>query len=232
VYVFFKRMFDLISSLAALLLVSPLFIIVIPILKFTGEGWVFFIQERVGLNNKHFGLIKFSTMLRDSPKTGTITAKNDPRILPVGRYLRITKINELPQIINVIKGDMSIVGPRPLTDEGFQYYPEDIKEVILKMKPGLTGMGSIILRNEEDILYESKKEKMRCYAEDVIPLKGTLEKWYFEHRSFWLDLKIVAATAVLILLPRTNFYIKWFQIEPLLRASSLCHYYGFVPLST
>jgi lipopolysaccharide/colanic/teichoic acid biosynthesis glycosyltransferase len=219
-------------SLLALISVSPIFLVVIPVLRVTGERWVFFVQERVGKDNTRFGLLKFATMLRDSPKTGTITAKNDPRILPVGRYLRITKINELPQILNVIWGDMSIVGPRPLTDEAFQYYPENVKETILKMKPGLTGMGSIILRNEEDILYESKKEKMRCYAEDVIPLKGALEKWYFEHRSFWLDLKIIAATAALIVFPRTNFYIKWFQIEPLLRASCLSHYYGFVQLNT
>ena len=227
-----KRLFDLFVAVPAFLIFLPFGLVIALILRFTGEGWVFFIQERVGLNTKHFGLIKFSTMLRDSPKTGTITTKNDPRILPIGRYLRITKINELPQILNVIKGDMSIVGPRPLAEGEFVLYPDDIKKVILKMKPGLTGMGSIILRNEEDILYESKKEKMCCYAEDVIPLKGALEKWYFEHRSFWLDLKIIAATAALIIFPRTNFYIKWFQIEPLLRASSLCHYYGFVPLST
>ena len=226
-----KRLFDLLVAVPAFLIFLPFGLVIALILRFTGEGYIFFIQERVGMGNSRFGLLKFVTMLRDSHKTGTITAKNDPRILPVGRYLRMTKINELPQILNVIKGDMSIVGPRPLVEEEFVLYPDNIKNVILKMKPGLTGMGSVILRNEEDILYESEKEKVRCYVEDVIPLKGALEKWYFEHRSFWLDLKIIAATAVLIIFPRTNFYIKWFQIEPLLRASSLCHYYGFVPLS-
>jgi lipopolysaccharide/colanic/teichoic acid biosynthesis glycosyltransferase len=185
-YLFFKRVFDLIASLIALILVSPVFMLVMPIIRFTGEGWVFFVQARVGIGNNRFGLLKFATMLRDSPKSGTVTARHDTRILPVGRYLRATKINELPQILNVVKGDMSFVGPRPLTDEGFQHYPIEIKEIIYKMKPGLTGMGTIIFRNEEQILFESKKEKMKCYAEDIIPLKGALEKWYFEHRPWRL----------------------------------------------
>ena len=224
-YLLLKRTFDLLLSFVALIIVSPIFMIVIPILKFTGEGWIFFVQERVGARGSRFGLLKFATMLRDSPKSGTVTARNDPRILPVGRFLRATKINELPQILNVVKGDMAIVGPRPLTDEGFQYYPEDIKAVILPMRPGLTGMGTIIFRNEEKILFESKKEKMKCYAEDVIPLKGALEKWYFEHRSFWLDMKIIMATALAIVIPDSKFYLKWFDIGPLLRQSTLSPYF-------
>jgi lipopolysaccharide/colanic/teichoic acid biosynthesis glycosyltransferase len=224
-FLFLKRVFDFVASLIALILVSPVFMIVMPILKFTGEGWVFFVQNRVGLGNSRFGLLKFATMLRDSPKSGTVTARHDPRILPVGRFLRATKINELPQILNVVKGDMSIVGPRPLTDEAFQHYAEDIKAVIQRMKPGLTGMGTIIFRNEEQILFESKKEKMRCYAEDVMPLKGALEKWYFEHRSFWLDLKIIAATALAIVAPGSRVYLKWFDVEGLLRESTLRGYF-------
>ena len=224
-YIFFKRFFDLFLSVVALIIVSPIFIIVMPILKFTGEGWIFFVQQRVGRGDSRFGLLKFATMLRDSPKSGTVTARHDPRILPVGRFLRKTKINELPQILNVVKGDMAIVGPRPLTDEGFQHYADDIKAVIFKMRPGLTGMGTIIFRNEEQILFESKKEKMRCYAEDVIPLKGALEKWYFEHRSFWVDLKIIAATALAIVAPGARFYLGWFDVQPLLMKSTLRKYF-------
>ena len=104
-YLFFKRAFDFIGSLIALILVSPVFIVVMPILKFTGEGWIFFVQDRVGMWDSRFGLLKVATMLRDSPKTGTVTARHDPRILPVGRFLRATKINELPQILNVVKGE-------------------------------------------------------------------------------------------------------------------------------
>ncbi len=220
-----KRLFDLLLSIISLIVVSPVFIVVMAILKFTGEGWIFFVQERVGEGGSCFGLLKFATMLKDSPNTGTVTAMNDTRILPVGRFLRATKINELPQILNVVKGDMSIVGPRPLTDEVFQYYPDEIKAVILRMKPGLTGMGTIVFRNEERILFESEKEKMVCYAKDVVPLKGALEKWYYEHRSFWVDLKIVVATALAIAAPGARFYLKWFDIEPLLKESSLRAYF-------
>jgi len=224
-YLFIKRLFDLGLSIFALIVVSPIFLIVMPILRFTGEGWIFFVQERVGKINSRFGLLKFVTMLKDSPKSGTVTEKNDPRILPVGRYLRATKINELPQIVNVLKGDMSIVGPRPLPEEVFQHYSDDDKEVIYKMKPGLTGMGTIIFRNEEQILFESKKEKMQCYAEDVIPLKGALENWYFEHRSFWLDIEIIVATALAIAAPWSRFWLGWFDVGDLLKRSSLRHYY-------
>ncbi|MDD5168497.1 MAG: sugar transferase, partial [Syntrophales bacterium] len=151
--------------------------------------------------------------------------KNDPRILPFGRYLRITKINELPQILNVIRGDMSVVGPRPLAEGEFVNYTEDVKEIVVKMKPGLTGIGSLVLRDEENIIFKSKKEKTRCYIEDVLPLKGALEKWYFEHRSFWLDLKIIVATALAIVAPGSKFYLGWFDIQPLLRQSTLSRYF-------
>ncbi|MFC1592270.1 sugar transferase [Thermodesulfobacteriota bacterium] len=220
-YLLAKRLFDLVLSTGALLLILPVFAIVMPLLKLTGEGYVFFVQQRVGKGNTRFGLLKFVTMRLDSPASGTVTARDDPRILPVGRYLRTTKINELPQILNVIKGDMAVVGPRPLTEEVFRYYSEDIKSIIGRMQPGLTGMGTIIFRNEEQILFESKKEKMACYAEDIIPLKGALEKWYFENRSFWLDMKIVAATALAIVAPEARFYLSWFDVRSLLENSSL-----------
>ncbi|MCX5847587.1 MAG: sugar transferase [Deltaproteobacteria bacterium] len=220
-----KRLFDLFLAVPAFLIFFPFGLVIALILKFTGEGWIFFVQERVGLGDSRFGLLKFATMLRDSPKSGTITEKNDPRILPFGRYLRATKINELPQILNVIKSDMSIVGPRPLAEGEFIYYPDDIKKIILQMKPGLTGMGSLFLRNEEVILFESKKEKTRCYIEDVIPLKGALEKWYFEHRSFCVDLKIIMATALAIVAPGARFYLGWFDVEGLVRESTLSVYF-------
>ncbi len=225
VYSVVKRILDIFVSFFILLAISPLFIILYPILKFTGEGEVFFYQERIGKSYKPFNLIKFATMLKDSPNSGTVTMKNDPRILPLGRFLRNTKINELPQILNVLKGDMSMVGFRPLTEEGFQHYPEDIKRIILQMKPGLTGLGSIIFFKEEDILFNSKKDKMTCYREDVIPLKGALEKWYFEHRNFLLDIKIIIATGLIILFKKSGFYMKWFPIEGILRKSSLRHYF-------
>ena len=123
------------------------------ILRVSGEGEIFFLQNRVGRGGKDFKLYKFATMLKDSPKigTGTISMKNDPRVLPVGKILRKTKINELPQLINVLVGDMSIIGPRPLTLKSFDLYSLDVQQAIKKVKPGLSGVGSIVFRKEEDI---------------------------------------------------------------------------------
>lgn len=216
-----KRLFDIVVSALILIIVSPIFLVVIPLLRFTGEGEVFYVQKRIGLGNSRFGLCKFVTMLKDSPKSGFITAKDDPRVLPVGRYLRRAKINELPQLLNVFKGDMSIVGPRPLVEQTFQYYATDVQKVILKMKPGLTGLGSLVFRSEEEILCASEKGKMRCYAEEIAPLKGELECWYFEQRGFLMDLKIIVATAVSVVAPGSNFFLGWFPIADLLRSSSL-----------
>lgn len=221
IYIIIKRMFDFMSAFMGLIVISPFFIPIMLILKFTGEGEIFFIQKRIGRFNKPFGLIKFATMLKDSPKTGTVTAKHDPRILPIGKILRNTKINELPQIINVLKGDMSLVGYRPLTDEVFYNYTEDVKKCLWYVRPGITGLGSIIFRNEEEILYCSKKSKMECYREDILPLKGALEQWYFKHRNFWLDIKIIIATFMVVLMPKSKFYLKWFDIRQLIEESTL-----------
>ncbi len=220
-YEILKRVFDFFCAVIGLIIILPVFIPISIILKFTGEGEIFFIQKRIGRFNKSFGLLKFATMLKDSPKTGTVTAKHDPRILPLGKILRNTKINELPQIINVLKGDMSLVGYRPLTDEVFYHYSEDVKKCLWSMRPGITGLGSIIFRNEEEILFCSKKSKMECYHEDILPLKGALEKWYFEHRNFWLDIKIIMATIIVVILSKSKFYLRWFDIKPLLEKSTL-----------
>ena len=118
------RTFDLILSLIALVILCPLLLPVAFILRFTGEGEVFYVQERIGLHERPFGLFKFATMLKNSPHigTGTITVRNDPRVLPVGRILRKAKVNELPQLLNVLIGDMSVIGPRPLTQNHFGHY--------------------------------------------------------------------------------------------------------------
>lgn len=220
-YVFAKRAFDLAAASLALLALAPLFLVVIVILRFTGEREVFYTQERIGLGGRRFGLFKFVTMRKDSPKYGHVTVKGDPRILPVGRVLRAWKINELPQLLNIVRGDMSVVGPRPLVEETFSCYPRAVQATVLEMKPGLTGLGSLIFRSEEEILSSSGKPRMDCYRQDIAPLKGALEEWYFERRSFGLDLKLVAATALSVLLPRARFYLRWFGIDELLGASSL-----------
>ena len=131
-----KRFIDLVLSVIVLILISPLFIPIIIVLLLTGEHYIFYSHDRVGYKGKTFKLMKFSTMLKDSPNLGTkdITVRNDPRVFPFGRFLRRTKINELPQILNVLKGDMSIIGPRPLTPRNFNFYPEEAKSNISKLK--------------------------------------------------------------------------------------------------
>ena len=153
-YPFIKRFFDIVVSLIVLIILSPLLIPIIIILRFTGEGYVFYYQQRIGYRNTYFNIIKFATMLKNSPNmgTGTITLRNDPRLLPMGKFLRKSKINELPQILNVLKGDMSLVGPRPLVDKTYNAYPETIRYKVYDSIPGITGIGSVVFRDEEALI--------------------------------------------------------------------------------
>ena len=202
-YILVKRVFDILASSLALFCLLPLFLPLMLVLRFIGEGEVFYLQERIGFQGRKFRLIKFATMLRDSPNMGTrtITIKNDPRVLPLGRFLRKMKINELPQFINVLKGDMSMVGPRPQTEECYRYFPEKDRDKIFQVKPGLSGIGAIVFRDEEEILARSDKGYDRCYREDIMPYKHALELWYLDHRSFLIDMEIIALTAVAVLCP-------------------------------
>ena len=215
-YLLIKRFTDIIISLVVLFILSPLLIPLIVTLKLTGEGYIFYIQKRVGYKGKMFNLLKFVTMLKASPDigTGTITTQNDPRVLPIGRFLRKTKINELPQIINVLMGDMSIVGPRPQTQECFDFFPEKYKDKIYLNKPGITGIGSIVFRNEEEIIAKSSKSYDDCYREDIMPYKAVIELWYLENKSILVDIKIIFLTAVCVLFPDTRLYMKVFKGLP------------------
>ena len=153
-YNFFKRLLDIIISLFSLIILLPIFIPIIFILRFSNEGEVFYFQERYGLYNSRFQIWKFVTMLKNSMNigTGSITLQNDPRVTKIGSFLRKTKINELPQIINILKGDISLVGPRPLVTKTFKAYNEAVQLKIYNVKPGLTVIGSIIFRDEESII--------------------------------------------------------------------------------
>ncbi len=211
-----KRAMDIILSSIAIIALSPLLLPLVIILKLTGEGEIFYIQPRVGKDGQLFGLIKFATMLKDSPNLpgGTITAANDPRVLPLGRFLRKTKLNELPQLLNILKGEMSIVGPRPLTPDCFAAYPTEMQKEIKTMRPGLTGIGSIVFRDEEAITAGSNKTVYETYCEDVMPYKGSLEVWYKHHQSIWIDLLLILTTAWVIFFPNTRFYEKFFKKLP------------------
>lgn len=214
-----KRIFDILSSGIAILVLSPLLIPVIIGLRFTGEGYVFFKQLRLGYKNKSFLIWKFATMLKDSPSMsgGIMTAKKDPRITPMGGFLRKSKINELPQLFNILFGRMSVVGPRPVMRVSFEAYPDHIQKVIYNVKPGLTGVGSIIFRDEESLITAVKNnggDVWGFYKGKIYPFKGELEIWYQNHKSFMLDMKLIFLTAWVILSPTSKLYEKWFKDLP------------------
>ena len=218
-YDLLKRTFDVLSSGIAILILSPLLIPVIIGLKLTGEGYILYKQERVGYKNKPFLIWKFATMLKDSTNLpgGIYTTKNDFRITPMGGFLRKSKINELPQLFNIFFGNMSVVGPRPVMKISFEAYPSKIKEVIYNVKPGLTGIGSIIFRDEEELLTNVKNnggDIHKFYAEKIYPFKGILEIWYQEHKSFILDIKLIFLTVWVILVPTSKIYEIWFKDLP------------------
>lgn len=199
-----KRLMDISLSLVALGVLLIPGLVIILILKITGDKQAFFFQTRVGQDKQPFTCWKLVTMWSGSEKTGTgaITIKNDPRVTRLGQFLRKTKINELPQFINVLKGDMSLVGPRPLTPEGFDFYTPEIQDIIGKVKPGLTGIGSIVFRDEEQMLGRTDKPYEQIYREDISPIKGALETRYIQHFSIWLDLKILMYTLIAVVYPR------------------------------
>ena len=216
---FLKRLLDVVVS-SIILLASLIFILPIMIvLKFTGEGEVFYFQERIGLNNKKFRIWKFATMQKNSSKIGTntITVRNDSRVTSVGKLLRITKVNELPQIINVLKGDMSLVGPRPLMTESFNRYPKSIQSFLYTTKPGMTGIGSVLFRDEEKIVTiaaEAGFQPLDYYKHYIYDYKGELELWYQKNFSFFTDLKILFLTFWQILFSESDLAFRIFKNLP------------------
>lgn len=216
-YYLSKRLLDITVSIVALTLLLPLFIPIIILLRITAEGEVFYFQERIGLNNSRFQIWKFATMLKNSMNmgTGSITLENDFRVTIIGKFLRKTKINELPQIINILKGHISLVGPRPLVTKTFSAYSEEIQSRIYNVKPGLTGIGSIVFRDEESLISAVKDEDPHVFYKRVIaPYKGKLEMWYQDHCSIYLDLQLIFMTAWVILFPKTRLYEKWYSDLP------------------
>ena len=212
------RILDILLSLFALLILFPFFIPIIIILLFSGEHKVFYLQKRVGFKNKNFQIIKFATMLSNSANmgSGSLTLKNDPRVLPFGSFLRRTKINELPQILNIIIGDLSIVGPRPQMRVDFEKYSDEIKKNIYNVRPGLTGIGSIIFRDEESLISNAAESENPhdFYKRVIAPYKGELVMWYQVNRSFLLDFKLIFMTVWVIIFPKTRLYEKWFNDLP------------------
>lgn len=211
-----KRLFDLtIAVLSLLLLFAPMILVMI-ILKFTGEGEIFYLQKRLGYLNNEFKIIKFATMVKNSPNigTGSLTLRGDPRVLPFGNFLRKSKINELPQIFNVIIGNMAIVGPRPQMKVDFDKFPPKKRNKIYKSKPGITGIGSIIFRDEEKWISNFNGDKHEFYKNKIAPYKTDVELWYFKNQSMFVDVKLVMLTAWVIIFPNSDFVERIFKSLP------------------
>lgn len=218
-YLVIKRIFDITCSLIAIVILLPLLLPITILLLLTGERKVFYLQERVGYKNSLFAIYKFATMLLNSPNMagGLITLKKDPRLTPLGGFLRTTKINELPQLVNILFGHMSFVGPRPVMQKSFDGYPDDVKKVIYNVKPGLTGIGSIVFRDEETLITKVKEEGgdiWHYYTKVIYPYKGKLEQWYQQNQSFRVDFFILFLTAWAILSPNNQLVFKIFKGLP------------------
>jgi len=209
------RIFDIFLSCTALIILLPFSILIVTALKISGEGEIFYLQERIGRGGKVFKLYKFATMFKNSPNlgTGTVTIQNDPRILPLGKILRKTKINELPQLINIFFGDMSFIGPRPLTKQTFNAYSNNIQNIIKSVRPGLSGLGSIFFRNEEEMM-SGKDANITFYNFVIAPYKGALEEYYILNKGVKLYLLAIGLTLWVVLYPKSSLQWRVFKNLP------------------
>lgn len=188
-----KRLFDIAASGLGLLCLSPVFLILAIWIKMDSKGPVFYKQIRVGKDNKDFRLYKFRSMRPDADKSGLITVGGrDPRVTRSGYYIRKYKLDEFPQLINVFKGDMSLVGPRPEVRKYVdKYTPEQMR--VLSVRPGITSLASIRYRNENDIL-AAADDPERCYVERVMPDKLSIDLEYVGRATLWNDVKLIFST--------------------------------------
>ena len=191
-----KRIFDLISSSIVLVLLTPVLFLISLLIILDSKGGPFYIQVRIGQNGIPFGLYKFRSMRIDTEGL-KITVGKDPRITKIGSIIRKYKLDELPQLINIIKGEMSVVGPRPETPNYVELYSEEQKKV-LKVKPGLTDYASLYYIDESRILSERDNPE-KAYIEEVMPAKLMLNQKYIQDASFWIDMKIIFKTLFKIL---------------------------------
>lgn len=191
-----KRLFDIVCSAVGLLVLSPVLLITALLVGLTSPGGVLFRQERMGKDEKPFVIYKFRSMRKDN-KGLKITTDQDNRITPVGKVLRKTKLDELPQLFNVLKGDMSFVGPRPEVREYTDLYNEEQRQIFL-VRPGITGKASIEFRNENELLSESS-DPNRTYIEEIMPRKLALDMEYIPHASVLYDIKLIFMTLVTVI---------------------------------
>lgn len=195
-----KRLFDLLFTIPGFLLLAPFMLIIAIWIRLDSKGPVFFRQERVGQSGKPFRILKFRTMCIDAEAKGRqITVGNDPRITKSGTFLRKYKLDELPQLLNVIKGEMSLVGPRPEVPRYVAMYPEDTRQIVLSVPPGITDFASIEYKDENDIL-GSAVDPDKAYIEEILPAKLGYYLRYVQTRSLKLDFMLIVKTIRKIIL--------------------------------
>jgi len=188
-----KRLFDIVCSFIGLLLLSPILLFISFAIIINNGFPVFYFQTRVGKNNRDFKLFKFRTMYKDADKKGLLTVGGrDPRVTPIGYYLRKYKLDELPQLLNVLFGSMSLVGPRPEVRKYVDMYNEEQKKVLLA-KPGITDYASLEYFSENELLAKSS-EPEKTYIQEVMPAKLTLNMKYIQHHNLLVDFKIILST--------------------------------------
>ncbi|MFN7119224.1 MAG: sugar transferase [Saprospiraceae bacterium] len=213
---YFKRILDIAIALVAIVILAPLLLAIALAIVGSGEREVVYRQQRIGYRKKYFNIWKFATMHRDSPKMqgGYFTTRNDPRVTRIGRWLRRTKLNELPQFINVLNGTMSLVGPRPLVDETFNAYSDEEQAIISRLKPGITGIGSLVFRDEEKWLSATAVNPKVFYFQHIAPYKAALEIWYAAHCTFSTDLLLLFLTVWTIPFPHSHLHYRIFKDLP------------------
>lgn len=187
-----KRVTDIAVAFLLILIFSPIMIIIAIVIKMTSPGSILFRQRRVGYNQKLFVIHKFRTM-KISNEGYLITVDHDARITNIGKILRSTKLDELPQLFDVLRGKMSLVGPRPEVSEYVQYYPLSLIKIVFSVRPGITDLSSVLLMNEEEVL-GIHNDPQRFYIQQLLPIKIRMAVWYVNHRSFWLDLRLIYFT--------------------------------------
>jgi lipopolysaccharide/colanic/teichoic acid biosynthesis glycosyltransferase len=187
-----KRLFDLTCVIPSLIILSPLFLLIALWIKLDSRGSIFFLQTRIGQFGKPFNIIKFRTMY--AAQAGLkLTIGYDARITPCGHFLRRYKLDELPQLFNVLKGDMSLVGPRPEVPEYVAFYPDEIKDYVLSVPVGITDYASIEFHNESELLANSQQPEMD-YVEKILPLKLAYHQKYVQEQSLALDMRLILRT--------------------------------------
>jgi lipopolysaccharide/colanic/teichoic acid biosynthesis glycosyltransferase len=215
-----KRTLDVVVSVLGLLILSPVFAVVAAIIKLDSPGPVFFRQTRVGRGGRPFRIYKFRSMVADAQRAGTaLTVRADPRITRVGRLLRRSKLDELPQLVNVLVGDMSIVGPRPEVPEYMEFYTPDQRAVLIAMRPGITDYAAILFRDESSLL-DGERDPVDVYRRVIMPAKFACYERYSREIGVLTDLRIIVATGLVLVVGRVP---HWLGLEHRLKMPPLPH---------